>query len=71
MRVLRDLADQRAAIGLGHPVLRLDAHVRIDARLKSLLLRRHVFVAADLLQSRVDHLCVHARSPRRDFPPRA
>jgi hypothetical protein len=35
MRVLADLADQRLAIALGHPVLRLDLFARIDAVLKA------------------------------------
>jgi len=30
MGMLRDLADQRAAVGLGHPVLRLDFLIGID-----------------------------------------
>ena len=34
MRVLADLADQRFAVGVGHPVLRLDANVRVDFLLK-------------------------------------
>ena len=35
MRVLADLADQRAAIGVGHPVVRLDAVLGVDARLEA------------------------------------
>ena len=40
MRVLGNLADERLAIGVGHPVLRLDAVVGIDLRLEPLLQRR-------------------------------
>ena len=47
VRVLRDLADQRAAIGVGHPVLGLDLDVGVDARLERALLVRHVRVGAD------------------------
>ena len=34
MRVLADLADQRAAIGGGHPVVGFDARLSVDARLE-------------------------------------
>ena len=63
MRVLRNLPRQRLAIGRGHPVVRLDAVVGVDARLK---LRR----ATGVLESavfgigRVERLRVHGRSPR-------
>jgi hypothetical protein len=35
VRMLGNLAHQRLAVGPGHPVLRLDLLVRVDARLKS------------------------------------
>ncbi len=37
MGVLRDLADQRPAVGLGHPVLGLDLLFGIDPRLEARL----------------------------------
>ena len=40
MRVLGDLADQRLAVGVGHPVLRLDALLGVDLGLEALFQRR-------------------------------
>src|ERR1051325_2758564 len=40
MRVLRDLADQRAPIGLRHPVVRLDLLLGVDTGLKARLALR-------------------------------
>jgi hypothetical protein len=63
VRVLGDLAHQRLAVGVGHPVLCLDLHAGIDSSLEGLFLGAHVFVRLDLFQSRLHHLCVHAQSP--------
>ena len=38
--MLRDLADERLTIGVGHPVLRLDALFGIDFGLEPLFQRR-------------------------------
>ena len=45
VRMLRNLPDQRLAIGLGHPVLGLDLDVGVDSRLERALLRRHLLDA--------------------------
>src|SRR5215472_16565619 len=42
MRVLSDLADQRLAVAIGHPILWLDLLSAIDALLKSALLRGYL-----------------------------
>ena len=42
MRVLSDLADQRLAVAIGHPILWLDLLSAVDALLKSALLRGHL-----------------------------
>jgi hypothetical protein len=42
MGVLADLADQRLAVALRHPVLRLDLLARVDAVLEARLLLRHL-----------------------------
>src|SRR6185437_3253240 len=59
MRMLLNLPDQRAPVRLGHPVLRLDLDVSVDAGLERALLGRHVGDVLDLIQARFDHLRVH------------
>ncbi len=61
MRVLRNLPDERLAVGLGHPVLGLDAHVGVDALLERALLGREFLERAQPLRAGVDHLRIHWR----------
>ncbi|MNN70500.1 hypothetical protein D3C81_1863530 [compost metagenome] len=62
VRVLRDLADQGLAVGLGHPVLGLDLDAVIHAGLERALLRVHLFHRAEPCCSCLHQLCVHACS---------
>jgi hypothetical protein len=62
MRVLADLADQRLAIALGHPLLGLDLLAPVDALLEGALLGRHLL---GLLQAvGLDQLGVHGLPPQ-------
>ena len=61
MRVLADLADQRAAIGLRHPVVRLDALLGIDARLEAV----RGFAGVDGAGWGVECLTVHGYSGQK------
>jgi hypothetical protein len=62
MRMLRDLPDERTAVGLGHPVLRLDLlfgiHPRLEAQFQGGALLR--LVAQAVLAQRIKALRVHA-----------
>src|SRR5262249_32498037 len=53
------LPHERLAIGLGHPVLGLDAHVGVDAFLERALLGPELLQRAQALGARFDHLRVH------------
>src|SRR6185437_6746940 len=59
MGVLGDLPRQRLAIGRRHPVIRLNALVCVDARLKRLP-AGSVFDAGGISVGRIERLCVHA-----------
>ena len=59
MRVLLNLADQRAPIGFRHPILRLDFYVGVDARLERRFVRRQIGGILELRDAGFDHLCVH------------
>jgi hypothetical protein len=63
MGVLADLADQRLAVALGHPVLGLDLLARVDAVLEPRLVLGHLGPGLHPLAGRLHHLCVHARPP--------
>jgi hypothetical protein len=52
VRVLRDLADQRLAVALGHPVARLHALVAVDEGLEGVVARLGAYVLAHAPQSR-------------------
>jgi hypothetical protein len=64
VRVLLDLPHQRAPVMLGHPVLRLDLDVGVDARLERSFLRRHLGRVGHLAHTGFDHLGVHSASSR-------
>jgi hypothetical protein len=55
MGVLGNLAHQRLAVGLRHPVLGLDLDAGVDAGLEGLLFRAHVVARLDLLQAGFYH----------------
>ncbi|MDT4844520.1 hypothetical protein FQZ97_784840 [compost metagenome] len=63
MRVLGNLPDQRLAIGIGHPVLRLDLDLGVDLLLEGALLRGHLLQRLHALHAGLNQLCVHAVSP--------
>ena len=59
--VLRDLADERLAVGVGHPVLGLDFLIGVDTRLKAQRASGRVTGCGGnrLLAVRVERLRVH------------
>ena len=57
--VLPDLADQRLAIARGHPFLRFDLLVPVDAFLKGAFFGRHL--VSRFHAFRLYHLCIHRR----------
>jgi hypothetical protein len=57
VRVLADLADQRPAIALRHPVLRLHADALVDALLETTLLL--VELGRRQMGAGIHHLCIH------------
>ncbi|KAG1218133.1 hypothetical protein G6F68_021633 [Rhizopus microsporus] len=59
MRVLRDLAHQRLAVGVRHPVLGLDAHAVVNAALERLFAAFELVRGLDLLDAGFDELSVH------------
>ena len=65
MRVLRNLPDQRLAVRLRHPVLRLDLDVGVDPLLKRAFLGRHFLHGAQRFAP-VSTICAYIGcSPRR------
>src|SRR6185312_13828003 len=60
MRMLGDLPDQSLAIACGHPVLRLDLLIRVDALLKARLERSRVRRGAAVPARGVQALGIHA-----------
>ncbi|MOA29751.1 hypothetical protein D3C78_1507880 [compost metagenome] len=61
--VLGNLPDQRLAIGIGHPVLRLDLDLGVDLLLEGALFRRHLLQRLHAFHAGLNQLCVHAVSP--------
>ncbi|MOA46939.1 hypothetical protein D3C78_1695180 [compost metagenome] len=57
--MLRDLAHQRLAVGIGHPVLGLDAHAIVYAALERLFGAFKLVRGLDLLDAGFDELSVH------------
>nr|GEU28106.1 putative aminotransferase [Tanacetum cinerariifolium] len=60
--VLRYLPDQGLAVGVGHPVLGLDADPRIDPRLEGPLVVGHLGSRTNRAQAGLHQLCVHVVS---------
>ena len=65
MGMLADLADQRLAVALGHPLLGLDLLAAVDALLEGALLRSHLVVRLGAGAVGRDHLGVHLFPPLR------
>ena len=57
--MLRDLAHQGLAVGVGHPVLGLDAHAIVNATLEGLFRAFELVGGLDLLDAGLDELSVH------------
>ncbi|OIQ66266.1 hypothetical protein GALL_521680 [mine drainage metagenome] len=59
MGMLPNLPDQRFAVALRHPFLRLDLLATVDALLKGALFRRHLVKGFKAAAVGLDHLGIH------------
>ena len=67
MGVLADLADQCAAIVIGHPVLGLDLFIGVHTILKGAFLFGHLVARFHTDTRGFHHLCIHVLSPEGRF----